>query len=55
MNQEDRRSQGQNGFQRNPQAAGELVPEVLAGVIPNPKGKILDQVRKVMRLKQFGS
>jgi hypothetical protein len=54
MNQEDRRGQGGNGFQRNPQAARGLGPEVLAGVIPNLKGKILDQVREVMRLKQFG-
>jgi hypothetical protein len=53
MNQEDRWSQGRSGFQRNPQAARELGPEALAGVIPNPKGKILDQVRNAMRLKQF--
>ena len=53
MNQEEGRGQYRNGWKRNFRAERELVPESLEGVIPNPKGKTLDQVREVMRLKHY--
>ena len=42
------RSQYRNGIKRNFQQEKELGPESLEGMIPNPKGKLLDQVREVI-------
>jgi hypothetical protein len=54
MNQEDGRSQYRNGgLKRKFFMDKELRPKSLEGVIRNPKGEILDQVREVMRIKHY--
>jgi hypothetical protein len=53
MNQEDDRSQYKFKAKRKYLEDKDLIPESAAGVVPNPKGRILDQVREVMRLRHY--
>ena len=54
MNQEAVRSQYGNGRNKRKYLVNkELSPESLEVVRPNPKSKILDQVREIMRIKHY--
>jgi hypothetical protein len=53
MNPEPSKSQYRKCIKRNIQQGRDLGPESRERVIPNPKGKLLDQVREVMRLRHY--